>query len=300
MGLILTILMSGAITDAPAQTDPPRLRFGIAIGTDDSIRERIEPFRERLEIALDLPVDLFLIDTLGELMEALTRGDVDFARLSPSAYAAAVTICDCVEPLATSAPDDFPGRFYSILIGRDLPERTSVADLKDGKLGVLDPSSIAGYRVPLANLMAEGLDPRSHFQTLVRVQDSVDGIRAVLDGRVDAAFGWSTLAGNRETGYTAGSLNQFYVSGASGLDRLRIIWRSPAIPYSAYTIRKDVPEPVRDQLQAYLVDMIKTSPEAYYAMEPTFPGGLEPVVHADYRAVLRTYQADLQAVLEAN
>lgn len=280
-----------------AQDEIRRFRVGVAIGTDEFIRERVEPFRLVLEDAVDMPVDLYLIDTLGELVDALAKGDVDYARLSPSAYAAAFTLCTCVEPIVTARPDTFPARFYGVAIGRKREQAIALQDLKEGRLGVMGSQSVAGYRVPLVNLAAEGIDSRAHFRSVIRIQDPVKGLQAILDGRIDVSFGWSTLTGDSRNGYTAGTLNDFYLSGAAGFDKLEVLWQSPAIPYSAHAVRLDLPDSLKERLRSALLKLRSRAPDAYLAIEPDLPGGFEPVIHADYIAVLRTYEPQFQAVL---
>ncbi|GGB57409.1 phosphonate ABC transporter substrate-binding protein [Roseibium aquae] len=282
---------------AVGQTEMERFRFGVAVATDEETRARIEPFRLVLEDILDRPVDLYLIDTLGGLVDALTRGDIDYARLSASAYAATFTECSCVEPLVAGSPDGVSDRFHAILVTRAADPAITLADLKGTALGVEDAVSIAGYRVPLAGLAAEGINARTHFSTMVQMRDAVEGMRAVLEGRVAAAFGWSTLAGDPQTGYTAGTLNDLYLAGDGDLDRLAILWRSAGIPYSAHTVRTDLPDAVKRQLRAGLIDLKEDVPGAYFSIEPDLTGGFVPVLHSDYRAVLRIYDPAIRTVL---
>ncbi|MEO9901557.1 MAG: PhnD/SsuA/transferrin family substrate-binding protein [Roseibium sp.] len=297
---LAALVLLPATTSWAQQEGLQRLRLGVAVGADEAMRERIEPFRLYLEDELDVPVDLFLIDTLGELAEALVKGDIDYARLSPASYAAAFTQCACIEPLATARPDHFPARFYSVLIVKSADQGATLSDLKGGRLGIGQSNSISSYRVPLSNLLAEGIDVRQHFRTSVRVKDPVEGLQAVLEERIDASLGWSTLSGKMETGYTAGTLNELFTSGAAGLDKLQIVWRSPAIPYNAHSVRTDLPDEQKRALRGALLELRDASPAAYFSIEPDFPGGLEPVVHADYRAMLRSYAPDFQEVLAAN
>ncbi|MTI43926.1 phosphate ABC transporter substrate-binding protein [Roseibium hamelinense] len=291
---ISVVFAGGAVSKAE---DFQRFKMGIVVGKDPTVRERIEPFRKELEFELDRPVDLFLIDTLGELVDAISAADIHYARLSPSAYATSDALCSCVEPLVTARPDELEARYFSILVGKAREIRPTIEDLKGGRIGVQSPSSVTGYRVPLANLAAEGIDPRSFFKILVRTKDPLEALHAVLDGRIDAAFVWSTLSGKTAQGYSAGTLNELYISGASGLEKLDVYWRSPAIPYSAHTVQKALPDALKRKLRAFLVDLRDSAPDAYFAVEPDYPGGLEPVVHSDFRAVLRTYDPGLQDIL---
>lgn len=297
----VTILLSAAFFGAQAQDAddlPDRLRLGVIIAADEGARDRVEPFRLALEEIADLPVDLFLMETMADAAEAVAAGRIDYARLSPSAYAAVHQLCACVEPLVTAGPDDFPARFYAILVAGAGAEKATLTSLKGTRLVVGGAHAVTGYRVPLANLAADGIDARSHFGTLVEVQDPLEGLRAVLDGRVQAALAWSTLAGEAKNGYTAGTLNDYYVSGGAGFENLEIVWRSPPIPYSAHSLRKDLPDVLKRRLRAGLMDLRREAPDAYLAIEPDLPGGFEPVVHADYRPLLRTFEDAYASVLD--
>ncbi|MCK7614074.1 PhnD/SsuA/transferrin family substrate-binding protein [Roseibium sediminicola] len=298
---VLSALLIAVCTGARAQegaTMPDRLRLGVVVAADEGARDRVEPFRLALEEIADLPVDLFLMETLADAAEALAAGRIDYARLSPSAYAAVHQLCACIEPLVTAGPDDFPARFYAILVARRGAEKLSLTELQGKRLAVGSSHAVTGYRVPLANLAADGINARTHFSALVEVKDPVEGLRAVLDGRVDAALAWSTLAGEAKNGYTAGTLNDYYVSGGGGFKDLEIVWRSPPIPYSAHSLRKDLPDELKRRIRAGLMDLRREAPDAYLAIEPDLPGGFEPVVHADYRPVLRTYEDQYAALLD--
>jgi phosphate/phosphite/phosphonate ABC transporter binding protein len=295
----LCIIASPFARAQDVQEMPERLRLGVVVAADEDARDRVEPFRYALEEIADLPVDLFLLDTMGDAVEALASGRIDYVRLSPSAYAATHQLCSCVEPLVTAGPDDFPARFYAILISKRGDAKKSIADLKNTRLAVGNKHAITGYRVPLANLAADGINVRSHFATLVEVQNPVEGVRALLDGKVQATLGWSTLSGEAKNGFTAGTLNDYYVSGGRGFEDLEIVWRSPPIPYSAHSLRKELPDNLKRRLRAGLMDLRRESPAAYLAIEPDLPGGFEPVVHADYRPLLRTYEDSNATLLGA-
>ncbi|MHA7774870.1 phosphate/phosphite/phosphonate ABC transporter substrate-binding protein [Roseibium sp. M-1] len=294
----LLITLSATAQAQNGESLPDRLRLGVVVAGDDGARDRVEPFRLAIEEIADLPVDLFLMETMADAVEAIAAGRIDYVRLSPSAYAATHQLCACVEPLVTAAPDDFPARFYAVLIARRGAEKLTLAELKGTRLAVGGTHAVTGYRVPIANLAADGVDARTHFSALVEVQDLLEGVRAVLDGRVQATLGWSTLAGEAKNGYTAGTLNDYYVSGGRSFNDLEIVWRSLPIPYSAHSLRKDLPDDLKRRLRAGLMDLRREAPDAYLAIEPDLPGGFEPVVHADFRPVLRTYEDEFAALLD--
>lgn len=286
-------LCSGA---ALADNEVTRFRVGVAIGTQEDAREQMEPFRVALEKIIDRPVDLYLIDTMGGLVEALASGEIDYARLTPTAYAATDALCECVEPMVSARPDEKTDRFHAILVAPKKEELTTLQDLKGVHLGVEDTRSVAGYRVPLANLKYEGVDPWTHFSALIQVADGVKGARAVLDGRLGATLAWSTMSGDQKSGYSAGSLRDIYKANKRDLGKLSVVWQSQGIPFSAHVVRTALPDDMKRALRAGLMELKESSARAYRAIEPDFPGGFIPVVHSDYRAVMRTYDPDLQAV----
>lgn len=299
----LFVVMAGCASFQPGTTAlaaedlPDRIRLAVVVASEDTARDRVEPFRKALENITDLPVDLFLMKTMADGVEALAAGKVDYIRLSSSGYAAAYQLCECVEPLVTAGPDDFPARFYAVMIGERGAEPAKLEKLRNARLAVGAQHSVASYRVPVANLAADGIDVRSFFKSLVEVRDPVEGVRAVLEGRVQATLGWSSLAGEAKNGFTAGTLNDYYLSGGRSFDKLEIIWRSPPIPYSAHAIRSDLPDQLKRLLRAGLMDLRREDPSAYLAIEPDLPGGFEPVGHADYRPVLRTYETAFAGVV---
>jgi hypothetical protein len=46
------------------------------------------------------------------------------------------------------------------------------------------------------------------------------------------------------------------------------------------------------------MDLRREAPGAYLAIEPDLPGGFEPVVHADYRPLLRTFEEAYAGLLD--
>lgn len=272
-----------------------RFRLGIAVGTDDDIRDRLEPFRLYLEEVVDLPVDLFLMPSLDELTEALINGDVDYAPLSASAYGAASALCACVEPLVSARPDVGNGRYFGIMIARRPANLASVAGTR---LAVQNSASSTGYRIPLANLQKQGINIRNHFRTLLRVESGLDGVLAIMDGRADASLGWSTLTGSPQTGYTAGTLNDYFLSGARGLDKLAVIWASAPLPYDAHAVRMDLADDLKTRLKEGLLRLQGQAPDVYLAIEPDLPGGFLPVSDADYEAFKATFSEGARQVLE--
>ena len=273
-----------------------RLRLAVVTAAQEDMRERVEPFREELQYRLALPVDLFLMDTLGAATDALVRGEVDFLRLSASAYGAAQTDCACLDPLVVPMDGEGAEGFHAVIVAR-ASQAASVADLAGRRLAVGDPASSAAFRVPLAGLVLQGTDPATFFSALVRVEGPREGLRALFDGRVEAALVWSTLIGDPEFGYSAGTLNEAYLSTRLDMSRLGVIWQSPRLPYAVHAVRSSLPPALRARLRSVLTTLIDDAPGAYFAIEPDFGGGFAATDAATLTGTLHPYRSEAQAKL---
>lgn len=263
-----------------------RFRLGLATGTDPYARERIEPFRLYLEEQLDLPVDLFLYETLGETAAALANNRVDYARLSPTAFAALAVQCNCVASVATARPDAGPGRFYSVLLTTRERAQYGLEGLRHGVLAVGESSAVTTRQIPLAILGASVNSDGDFFAQVVTMASSRDGVAKLRAGKIQALAGWSTLLGDPATGYSAGTLRDLYLAEPAAFSDVAVVWQSPALPYTAHVVRKELPLALRRSLQKSLLDLLSNAPEVYAAVEPEYPGGLEPTANADYDGYL--------------
>ena len=57
----------------------------------------------------------------------------------------------------------------------------------------------------------------------------------------DLAAGWSSLAGDAASGYSFGVFTRMVPAGALSMDRLKIVWQSPLIPFGPHVVRRDLP-----------------------------------------------------------
>ncbi|WP_417692827.1 phosphate/phosphite/phosphonate ABC transporter substrate-binding protein [Roseibium sp.] len=290
--LMFALLVCSASLSARAEL-PQRFRLGLTIGTDEGTRERVEPFRRYMESVVDRPVDLFLFETLAETAAALSQSNIDYARLSPTAYAFLAKSCvGCVTPLVTSRPDSVTGRFHAVLIamkGASAPGNPGqgLEDLRGGRIGIGPPDAVATHQLFLTHMRAQGRAPEQFFSRLDTVRTPLEGIAGLLAGTLDGVVGWSTMAGDPATGYSGGTLADFFRETNGSTSKLGIVWQSVALPYTAHVVRASLDEDLRQRLQSALIDLPQEAPDVYRAIEgDVFPGGFEPVSEEDYAGYL--------------
>ncbi|NVK36202.1 MAG: phosphate/phosphite/phosphonate ABC transporter substrate-binding protein [Rhodobacteraceae bacterium] len=266
------------------------LRYGVVVGSDANLRNRIEPVRVLLEDKLGVQVDLYLMEDLGQLTAALALGDVDFGRLSASAFAAAQVKCKCLIPLVSAKADQLSDDYYSVLLTREKDGIASIAELKGTRLGVGPPQSIALKQLPFASFRNQGIAPETFFSSIEAFDRPTDGIKALVSGQVDAALAWSSLVGNPDTGYSAGTLNDVFLTGETDEGELEIVWRSEPIPYNVYGLSTSVPQEVAGKLRDTLIELRDADPGLYGVMEPQWSGGFRSGHDVVIRPLLELYE----------
>jgi phosphonate transport system substrate-binding protein len=74
----------------------------------------------------------------------------------------------------------------------------------------------------------------------------------------------------------------------------RVIWKSPRLPSSPWAVRTDIPKDMRDDIQNALYNMKTDGPEAWQALTDGKASGFRKVTHADYEAVVRMIESNLE------
>lgn len=174
---------------APA-TAAQLLRFGTYASERPSEELRkLEPFQTYLEKnlkaqGLAVRVEVSIFPTYDEGIDAVTNGDVDFARLGPVAYVLAKRKNPTLTLLAGEAHGG-DKQFPAVMVVARNSAIKSVADLRGKRVAFGDPSSTSGRYLPQAELAKAGIRARdlASFEYLGR-HDKV--VFAVASGRFDA------------------------------------------------------------------------------------------------------------------
>ncbi len=265
----------------------PQLRVGLVLDPAAGDFDRAAPFREALERGLRLPVLLVAYRDLSRLQRALVAGEVDYAPLSASAYAKAQRTCRCLVPLLSPRAADGSAGWHAVaLVARDSPLQR-LADLAGTRVATGPLQSTGARRVPLAALAAEGLDAERDLAALVAHANPLAAADAVRRGEADVSFGWSSLRGDADEGYSRGTLRDLFERDGTAAS-LRILWASPPIPNAAHAARDTLPEPIR----AAIVELLSETAEGeggFEAARAISPFGFVPVEAQDYAPVLATF-----------
>ncbi len=270
------------------------LRIGI-VATNGAAYDiaRLEPFRAYLEGRLGVPVEIVATASYDALIDAQVSARVQYAIHTAASYVTTEVTCDCVDPVALPSAADGGHGFHSVLVAHADSPIATLADAKGRRLALSGPDSIAGRLVPMKALAKEGIDPPSYFSKVVTAANPEQAITMLFTDEADLAAGWSSLTGDADGGYSFGVFTRMVADGALAMNRLRLVWTSPLIPFGPHVLRRDLPEELKSLIAESLMAMAGEAPDALDSVDGSSigGGGFVPVTARDY-AVIRELVAD--------
>lgn len=264
-------------------------RVSIAAGSDAAlVARRAEPFRLALEQALGMPVEIVPARDYPALIDAASHSRIEYAILSASAYAAAWTICECVEPLVVASTSSGETDFRQIIIARQGGPAAAL-DLNGRKLALVDSEAAGGAMLARYELQSLGVDLDSQTIILQKFDRSDEAIDALTSGNADAMLGWSSMTGDPASGYSRGTLRRIAELGGQAGD-YRVIWQSSPIPHRVHAIRKNIDGEAKTILRSLLTNMFGADPVAYDSVEPAFGGGFTAARQGQFEPIAAIFR----------
>jgi phosphonate transport system substrate-binding protein len=234
---------------------------------------RLEPFRAYLQDRLGLPVEIVATADYHALIDAQASARVDYAIHSASSYVTTEALCSCVEPIALPAAFDGAHGFHSVLVAHAGSGITDLAGSRGKRLALTGADSVAGRLLPLAALSGQGIDAQAYYAAVRTAANPEQAITMLFTDEADLAAGWSSLAGAATTGYYFGVFTRMVSAGALAMDRIRIVWKSPLIPFGPHVVRRDLPAELRALISDALMAMAAEAPDALDAVDASSIGG---------------------------
>ena len=280
----------------PVEAGPEPLRLGVIAGRSiAATMAALGPVADDLQGELGRPVEILPLSSYSAMIDAQVQRRIDGGFFSASAFAAADAACSCLEPLVAPQAADGTLAYHAVIVARAGGGIASLADLAGKSVAVGATDSLGTRRMQLAGLLSEGLDPTS-FGAVLEVDSAEAAVRLVAAGGADAAFAWSSLAGDLDGGYSRGTLADIVRSGAVSMRSLAVIWSSPAIGHSPFAVLRTLPEADKDRLRNYLTGLSDINPVAYDVLDPLYGGGYAAVDPHDYAGLETLLAQDVDAI----
>lgn len=250
----------------------------------------VEPFRAALQQEINMPVKVFVADSFRSLIDAHTNNKIQYAVHSASSFATTWSKCGCIVPLAAAKLSGGTIEYFSILIVKK-DKISNIAELKGKRIAVSGKNSLSSYIIPKHELHEKELrfvdSPSEVDDTVIVSAGSAASSRKMFQAdHVDGLFGWSTMNGLANSGYSAGSLVDLISHQDVSMKDLRVIWKSKPIYAGPHTITNKVPDDIKNNISKFLLQLYEKNPQAYDSIENYEGGGFAKVELANYQPLI--------------
>ncbi|TVR42533.1 MAG: phosphonate ABC transporter substrate-binding protein [Planctomycetota bacterium] len=209
------------------------------------------PFMKAMERDLGMKVKPYFAPDYAGVVEALRFGHVDLAWMGNASAIQAVDRAN-VEVFSQMVDGDgSPGYWATLIVHRDSPYQTLEDVLKDAdklSFGNGDPNSTSGFLVPAYYAFAlNNVNPQQIFRRVTNANHEANAL-AVANKQVDVATN-NTM-----------DLRRIQQRNPEAGSQIRVIWRSPLIPSDPMVYRRDLPDELKDKIQAWMVSFGRFGP----------------------------------------
>lgn len=282
VGVALTVAALTLAQLPPAfagwEEDVGTLRIGMVAPSGDRGIAGLSELTTAFEYATGVPTEILVARDYPALIRAAASGRVHYAIYSATAYAVAEALCDCIEPIVAPLGTDGALGLRAVLIGRrgsvDSLAALSGARVVAGPVGALGPQSLA-----LAAVTNAG-------SSVLHASSFSEAERVFRSGDADVIVGWEPVG---DDGSSLGGAGTPARLAADGLAReeLVVLWSSETLHNGPHALRSDLPEPLKETLGRFLVDLRQRQPRIYHLLEPDRDGGFTRVDATAYAAAHR-------------
>ena len=156
-------------------------------------------------------------------------------------------------------------------------------------MAVSAEDSVTGRLLPLSLFADDGIDVAAI--DLRETSSPAAAIELLLADGADAALAWSSLAGDEAAGYTRGALRQLVDAGRMTMEEIAIVWSSPLIPHGPLAVAADLPDELKADITAAMIEMANADPDALAAANGVLGGAFVEAPPDLYASLKMLYAA---------
>ncbi|MHC9058754.1 phosphonate ABC transporter substrate-binding protein [Pantoea endophytica] len=289
---LLTIAMAFGANAADA---PKELNLGILGGQNATQQigdnQCVKDFFDK---ELQVETKLRNSSDYSGVIQGLLGNKIDLVlSMSPASFASVYLQNPKAVDVVGIVVDDKDGSqgYHSVVIVKADSPYQKLEDLKGKSFGMADPDSTSGFLMPNQAFKKEfgGTVDDKYNNTFSSVTFSgghEQDILGVLNGQFEGAVTWTSLIGDRETGYTSGAFGRLIrMDHPDLMKQIRIIWQSPLIPNGPILVSNNLPA----DFKAKVVATIKKLDKEDHGCFVKAVGGAQhigPATVADYQNII--------------
>ena len=272
--LIGVLVGSFLLAGTPAAATDTPLTLALTPSRDPTaLQEAGDAFVRTITRLSGIPMRAKVASDYAGVVEALRNRHVDLAFVHPVGYVLAHREAGCQILVRDiwQGRVAYTARFY---VRADSGIRR-VEDLRGKTVAFVDPASSSGYIYPMVLLVKQGLirdrDPKSFFKEALFAGTHDAALRAVLQGRVDAAASFDKAP-------------ELYLKDPAQVARLSHVGETPPIPEAGICARPGLPADALARVKKALLAM--KGPEHATVLKDIYNiDGFEEASDADYQPV---------------
>lgn len=286
----IALAITASAVSLPAAADwtkeYPVVTIGATVTENQAATEaRFLPLGDYFQEKFGVEMRVQQASDFAAVVQALTAGHIQLARLGGSSYAAGYIDSEGgIEPVAVPAELDGSLGYHSVLIVRSDSPYQKLEDLKGKSLAWADPNSTSGYLVPMVSLRSNGIEPKEFFGETVFSGGHEQSVIGVLNGTLDSAFTWTSKDDN------TGQLRMMMDRDMLKREDVRVVWESPLIPNPLYAVPSDLPADMKKDLEEFFLNLHKERPELADAAASGRTSGFVVATHDMYSPVVEAVQ----------
>jgi phosphonate transport system substrate-binding protein len=204
-------------------------------GTEDGTKKDFQPIFNAISQATGLHFDLKVGQNYGAVVEAMCSGAADIAWYGPVTYLQAKNR-GCAELLALAVRNK-ESVYYSGIFARKEAGINEIKDLKGKKIALGDPNSTSSFNVPVAMMLANGVNPARDAANINLAGSHANVLKALSEGLVDAG------------GASFDSFEKAVNAKAIDPAQLKVVAKSAPIPYPPLAIHPKVSDAAKGKLR---------------------------------------------------
>ena len=257
--------------------------------------------KDYVEAAYQVPAKMFTFKDYAGTMESMLGGNLDYAWFGSSGYAG-IYLQDpnAVVPVLTRMQPTGDTGYYSVMVARKDSGIKKLEDTKGKKLGFADPNSTSGFLIPSIELVEKVGPLDKYFKSTQFMGGHVNGVKGMLQGKVDVAVTWVSGVGKWEEGYTSGNLRKMVDKGELNMDDIVQVWSSKLIPNGPIVMPKKLPQEARDVMVGMKQWIHKNDPKCSEDVANGIVKAWVPVDHSFYVSIVKARKAKIEAKKKKN
>jgi len=271
--LAVALLVAAAMADAPRAAEAPLHLVLTPSQKPTDLMAAGEEFGQALARLVGTPVRVTVASDYAAVIEALRNRTADLAFVHPAGYVLANREAKAM--IVAKNLWHGKGTFTARIYVRKDSGLTRLEELRGKTIAFVDPSSTSGYVYPMVLLIQRGLvrnrDPKTFFREVVFAGSHDAGMRALLNGHVDALASFDMA-------------REQYLKDEAERERIAWVAETPAIPEAGIAAREGLDPATFAKVRAALIKM--RGPEYAALLKRVYDiDGFEPADDRDYDPV---------------